>query len=168
MNVRFERVLTAEQIAQLAKTAGVIWREYWPSLMSTAQLDYMLDKFQSADALTRDINTQGYEYWFIEDEGSTQGYIGVREESESERLFISKVYLYKEARGKGYARKALEFLEALCKERGLNSLYLTVNKQNEIAIRAYKGLGLKIVDSVVADIGGGFVMDDYIMKKTLD
>lgn len=40
---------------------------------------------------------------------------------------------------------------------------LTVNKGNELGIRAYKGNGFDIIESVEADIGNGFVMDDYIM-----
>jgi ribosomal protein S18 acetylase RimI-like enzyme len=40
-----------------------------------------------------------------------------------------------------------------------------VNKRNRNAIAAYEKYGFRIVDSVVKDIGGGFVMDDYIMSK---
>ena len=47
----------------------------------------------------------------------------------------------------------------------LQGMYLTVNKYNEHAIDVYKHYGFKIVDSVVTDIGNGFVMDDYIMYK---
>jgi len=38
-----------------------------------------------------------------------------------------------------------------------------INKGNELGIRAYKGNGFDIIESVEADIGNGFVMDDYIM-----
>ena len=44
-------------------------------------------------------------------------------------------------------------------------MYLTVNKGNDLGIRAYKGTGFQIVEAVVTDIGEGFVMDDYVMEK---
>jgi RimJ/RimL family protein N-acetyltransferase len=46
-------------------------------------------------------------------------------------------------------------------------LILSVNKRNTKAITAYKRNGFAIVESVVTDIGGGFVMDDYVMAKEL-
>jgi hypothetical protein len=42
-----------------------------------------------------------------------------------------------------------------------------VNKRNTRAIAAYQRNGFVTADSVVTDIGGGFVMDDYIMAKEL-
>ena len=47
-------------------------------------------------------------------------------------------------------------------------MYLTVNKGNELAIRAYEGTGFETIDAVVTDIGEGFVMDDYIMELRVD
>jgi ribosomal protein S18 acetylase RimI-like enzyme len=44
---------------------------------------------------------------------------------------------------------------------------LAVNKSNRSAISAYLKHGFRVGDAVVKDIGGGFVMDDYIMVKPL-
>jgi ribosomal protein S18 acetylase RimI-like enzyme len=41
---------------------------------------------------------------------------------------------------------------------------LAVNKHNAQAIAAYRKNGFRVADAVVKDIGGGFVMDDYIME----
>jgi hypothetical protein len=42
-----------------------------------------------------------------------------------------------------------------------------VNKYNSQPIAVYEKLGFRVVAAVVQDIGGGFVMDDYRMEKTL-
>jgi ribosomal protein S18 acetylase RimI-like enzyme len=47
---------------------------------------------------------------------------------------------------------------------GCDALVLAVNKRNEGALAAYAKHGFAIVESVVKDIGGGFVMDDYVMR----
>lgn len=44
-------------------------------------------------------------------------------------------------------------------------MYLTVNKGNELGIRAYKGHSFETIESVESDIGNGFIMDDYIMAR---
>ncbi|MEO8488040.1 MAG: hypothetical protein ABI585_17060, partial [Betaproteobacteria bacterium] len=47
------------------------------------------------------------------------------------------------------------------------NLVLNVNKRNAKAIAAYRACGLATREDVVVDIGGGFVMDDYVMAKPL-
>ena len=160
-------VKTDEDITTLAGIAHDIWFEYWPDHIGLAQVEYMVDKFQSKSAITRAINVDGYLYFILVGEEGTVGYTGVHIEKEEGRLFLSKLYLYKPERGKGYASKTMRFLVELCKENGLSSIYLTVNKGNDLAIRAYLGMDFKTIDSVETDIGKGFIMDDYIMEKQL-
>ena len=80
-------------------------------------------------------------------------------------MFLSKLYLQQEYRGKKIASKAMEFLVALCRERGLKSIWLTVNKHNDITIAIYQKMGFYEIRQQRADIGNGFVMDDYVMQK---
>ena len=171
MNVTFEPITTAEGRVQLADMAAVIWNEYWPPIIGQAQVDYMVENFQSLAAIERDVAEHAYEYWFImaEENGErrTVGYTGGHVEPETNRFFISKIYLLAAERGHGFASKTIRFYEQLCEERGLDAMYLTVNKYNELAIRAYLGKGFQTIDSVETDIGSGFIMDDYIMKKKL-
>lgn len=168
MSVRasFSAVKTPEDQRDLAGLAEGIWQEYWPALIGSEQTDYMVEHFQSLAAIRRDMAEHGYEYWFVcAPDGRRVGYTGGREEPETGRFFISKIYLLKDERGHGFARAAISFYEELCRSRGLRAMYLTVNKHNELGIRAYTGTGFATVDAVETPIGGGFVMDDYIMEK---
>ena len=81
--------------------------------------------------------------------------------------FLSKLYIKKEERGQGFSSRAFDFLEDLCRKEGRRSIWLTVNKQNEIPLAVYRHRGFQITDSVVTDIGSEFVMDDYIMEKII-
>lgn len=145
--------------------AAAIWREYYVSIISSGQIHYMVDKFQSASAITDHIQEQGYEYFFIQHDRAAVGYLAVKEEEG--KLFLSKFYIIKEHRGYGYASKAMAFLEGLCKKRGLTRIWLTVNRHNEASIAVYEKKGFRIVREQIADIGNGFVMDDYIMEKDI-
>lgn len=165
MALSFTPIVSDEDIKRLASMASDIWYEYWPGKLSYEQVDYMVDRFQSKRALTKDINEEGYEYWFLEEAGRRVGYTGGRAEPKNDKFFISKIYLYDSYRGRGFGSEALRFYEQLCRERGLSTLYLTVNKYNDLGINAYKARGYMITESVVTSIGDGFVMDDYIMEK---
>ncbi len=169
MEALFQPAITDDDRKQLAALADEIWHEYWPSRIGLAQTDYMVQRFQSFDALTHDMTENGYEYWFIcgADDGRIVGYTGGNVEAETNRYFISKIYLRATERGKGFARRTVEFYEDICRERNLDAMYLTVNKENSLAIRAYVGTGFKTIDASVTDIGEGFVMDDYIMEKAV-
>lgn len=179
MGVSFVPVKTDDQIEELGRLAGEIWRGYWPPLIGAAQTEYMVERFQTADAIRRGMAEQQYRYWFIEDdeakltadpEGArggwtpVVGYTGGYTEPETNRFFISKIYLLPQARGRGYCSRVIEFYHRLCAAEGLHALYLTVNKGNELGIRAYTAKGFKVIDAVEADIGSGFIMDDYIME----
>lgn len=169
MTIEFVPVETPEDRAALATLASEIWHEYWPALIGEAQTDYMVEQFQSLEAIERDVAEHAYEYWFLRtaEDGRTVGYTGGRVEPETNRFFISKIYLLEEHRGEGLCSATIRFYERLARERGLDALYLTVNKRNEMAIRAYKAKGFEVIDAVETDIGDGYIMDDYIMEKKL-
>jgi ribosomal protein S18 acetylase RimI-like enzyme len=166
--VEFMPVKTTAEIEQLAALAAEIWNEYWPALIGQAQTDYMVEKFQSAPAITRDMAENAYEYWFVKTTGENArivGFTGGHVEPETNRFFISKIYLLAAERGRHFASKVITFYVDLCHARGLDAMYLTVNKHNELGIRAYTAKGFDVIDKAETDIGAGFIMDDYIMEK---
>lgn len=166
MKINIAPALSAVEIGMLSAVAQDIWNEYFPSLISQDQIDYMLDKFLSQRALMDQL-FEGYEFYFaVDDEGNVLGFFVIH--PEEDRLFLSKIYLFDQARGKGYASDMFDFIEERAKELGLTKIYLTVNKNNHTPIKVYQHRGYETIDSVVTDIGEGFVMDDYIMEKVID
>ena len=161
----WNRITTTEQIQQVCHIAEEIWREHYIPIIGESQVDYMLDKFQSPHAVSNQIQQQGYSYYFITYEDQSAGYLAFK--LESDKMFLSKIYVMKQHRGKRLAGKAIAFLVEQCKQRGLRSIYLTVNKRNASSIAAYERLGFVKVQAVVADIGNGYVMDDDVMEKVV-
>lgn len=160
--IQFKTVNTKDEIIQISNLAGKIFKDHFTPIIGSEQVDYMLSKFQSEEALTQQINS-GYKYVLVLQDNDLAGYFGIK--PEGKRLFLSKFYLDKKYRGIGISRKMLE--EIINTSKGVSSIYLTVNKQNEGPINIYKKFGFEIIDSVETDIGSGFIMDDYIMEKIL-
>lgn len=150
----------------LAQFARPIWEEWFTPLLGAAQVAYMLDRFQSPRALARQVEREGYRYFFITDGGEAAGYTGVCPDPGG-GLFLSKLYLTRSARGRGLARKAFAALCACAREQGLPYIRLTVNRHNTQAIAVYAHLGFQRTGAAVTDIGGGFVMDDYLYEYRL-
>ncbi|MHC4298254.1 MAG: GNAT family N-acetyltransferase [Planctomycetota bacterium] len=160
----FEKVSTEAQIETVARLAFEIWNQHFVPIIGKAQVDYMVEKFQSKRAISEQIE-RGYSYYLLTADDDYVGYTGIC--LRQDELFLSKLYIGAACRGKGYGKKALEFIEALAKEKGLGRITLTVNKNNTDTIKAYEKLGFKNLGSLVQDIGGGFVMDDYKMEKAV-
>ena len=162
---RAEKADTDEQIRSIAAMAEVIWNEHFTPIIGKEQVNYMVEKFQSFPALKEQLK-EGYEYYQIFDGKEFCGYTGIRPDSDG-RLFLSKLYIKKEARGRHLATEAFEFLTGLCRERGYSAIWLTCNKHNRGSLAVYEHLGFRTIAAQEADIGSGFIMDDYIMEYTI-
>lgn len=159
MDINMIKADTDEQLLSVSRLADEIWHEYFPCILTAGQIDYMVEKFQSFPAMKNQVSS-GYSYYIISRNGEYLGYTAICPEEDG--LFLSKLYLKKEYRGKGYARQAFEFLKKLCARRGYKFIRLTVNKYNADTIAVYERLGFELLRSEVTDIGNGYVMDDFV------
>lgn len=163
----FRRVDAAEadQIRALSELATAIVKEHYDPILGAEQNDYMIRKFQSVQGITDQLE-QGYQYYFVAgDDGELLGFLAFYPRGKA--LYLSKLYLLKEQRGRGYSKAMLAFVIARAKDRGLSAIELNVNKQNDEAIRAYRGLGFVKIREEKNAIGNGFYMDDDVYRYTL-
>lgn len=166
MSIEINRISGYDDIITVAELAKTIWNEHYIPIIGQQQVDYMVEKFQSAEAMKNQISQEGYEYYLIHSDENPVGYISIKLKEDD--LFLSKLYLLKECRGKGFGSEALAFIVGRAGELHANSISLTVNKNNINSIRAYEKMGFQNLGPIVTDIGNGYVMDDYIMKLPLD
>lgn len=159
-------VTTAEDIAVVAQLADDIWHQHFTPIIGEAQVDYMLEKFQSVEAMTGQI-AEGAEYYLIMSGGHPSGYFCLVPEPDAGTLLISKLYVKKTARGCGLGRQALAFIQHRAEALGLSKLRLTVNRHNSQTIDWYHHVGFQTTGTQVKDIGGGYVMDDFLMEKAV-
>jgi ribosomal protein S18 acetylase RimI-like enzyme len=161
----FLEISTEDQIKLVELLAREIWTEHYTPIIGSGQVEYMLDKFQSRQAIAEQIRT-GVLYFLMQDDGQYIGYLAVQ--TRGDELFLSKIYVASSHRGEGHGRKAIGFIESLARTKGLRKIVLTVNKNNRKSIAAYERTGFKRTKELVQDIGNGFVMDDYQMEKTVE
>lgn len=163
MSVEITKVKYYPELREIAALADEIWHECYGELLGQGQVEYMVENFQSVEAMTEQIENQGYTYLAVREDGELCGYIGIKPEDD-DRLFLSKLYLRQDKRGRGTASAMLGYVFDEARKIGKKRVYLTVNKHNDHAIEVYKKIGFVTADTAVTDIGGGYVMDDYIME----
>ncbi|MBQ1254055.1 MAG: GNAT family N-acetyltransferase [Alistipes sp.] len=159
--MEIREVFGEADVCRMTKVAEVVWREANTAFCTPEQVEYMIEMFQSYEAVSGQL-VHGYRYFLVEEAGEILAYFGVQ--PQGERLFLSKFYILKEHRGKGIFSLGLEYMCDLCRELQLDTIYLTVNRRNFHACEVYLHKGFRIAEEAVADIGCGFVMDDYIME----
>ncbi|TQV75416.1 GNAT family N-acetyltransferase [Aliikangiella marina] len=157
------KIATAADAKLIEALAAPIWREHYTPIIGSEQVEYMLNKFQNEKAV-KDQIAAGYLYTIVIVDKEHAGYIAV--EIRDNKLFLSKFYLHADYRGKGIARDMLDFVDQSAKDNNCHQIELTVNKYNP-AYEIYLKLGFENVESIVMDIGNGYVMDDYRMIKNI-
>ncbi len=166
MRVRIAPVDGAD-VGPLCALAGQIWRSHYAGIISQAQIEYMLEQRYTPELLRAELQ-RGDLWWdqlLVNDRMSGfASYLLTREPGE---MKLDKLYVDQAHQRKGYGGMLLDRAVTIARAYGCGKLMLTVNKNNRTAIAAYEKYGFNSVGAVVKDIGEGFVMDDYIMVKTV-
>ena len=147
-----------EEIAEMSRMATAILREHYDPIIGKEQNDYMLEMFQSENSI-KDQIAHGYRYYFVREDDKDLGFFAFYRKKDC--LYLSKLYLYKDQRGKGFSRQIIEMLKTQAKELGLHRIELNVNKNNP-STKIYEKLGFSITREEKNDIGHGYYMDDYV------
>ena len=147
----------------LARLADEIWREHYAPLIGMAQVEYMLERFQSAEAIERQIR-EGFRYHLALDGAEPVGYFATR--VESDHLYLDKFYVLSSRRRNGIGRAMIDHVAAEAVSHRLGRIRLSVNRGNATALAAYERLGFRAIGTRFVDIGGGHGMDDFVLEKT--
>lgn len=157
-----------EELAGIARLAEIIWNAHYPSILSREQIRYMLDLMYAVDKMQREVCEEGICYWVAEDGSELVGFAAAGPTETPHVHKLHKLYVHPQHHRQGWGRKLLAAVQAHVRNAGSSRLVLCVNKRNETALRAYEKYGFRPLDSVCTPIGGGFVMDDFVLGLDID
>jgi GNAT superfamily N-acetyltransferase len=160
------KIESNSQVEAVAKLAREIWGQHFTPIIGDAQVEYMVNKYQSSKAIASQLD-EGWEYYIVTRDKEYIGYTGLVPDVVNGKMLVSKLYVKGSVRGSGVGNLLLDFIEETSRARGFNSLWLTVNRFNDNTVKWYFRHGFVTVDEVRKDIGGGFFMDDFIMEKNI-
>lgn len=152
----------------IEQLAHQTWPITFGTILTTEQIQYMLNWMYSPEAIAEQIDQKGHVFLLAEsDAGEPLGYVSYElTVNEKPVTKIHKIYLLPASQGQGIGRMMIDYV-AKQAERAKNvALQLNVNRQNK-AVSFYEKMGFEVVGEEDIDIGNGFLMEDYIMMKRL-
>ncbi|QOJ23351.1 MAG: GNAT family N-acetyltransferase [Gammaproteobacteria bacterium] len=150
----------AQIIATLAET---IWRHHYVNIISAAQIDYMLQQRYQSGLIRQQLLNPGIWWRKLTLDDAIIGFSCCMHTHNPGELKIDKLYIHYDHHRKGYGALLVADAIQILRENNLQSLILTVNKNNRSAISAYRHYGFAITGDSIVNIGNGFVMNDYLM-----
>lgn len=161
------RSLVPEEVFDLAALARVVWQSAYGDIISQEQIDYMLAQRYSAPRLLEEL--QRPDLWWDQAfaGGRRVGFAATQLTETPGEMKLDKLYVHPENQRQGIGAALLDHVAARARRQGCQTLILAVNKHNAPAIAAYTKHGFGVREPVRLDIGHGFVMDDFIMTKSL-
>lgn len=159
--------LTPPDVAAVIALAHRIWHAHYPGIISPAQIDYMLAQRYSIARLQQELALPEIRWELARQAGQLLGFASTIHLPEAQELKLDKLYVAPAAQGRGVGRALVTSAVVRAKALACGALILAVNKNNESAITAYRHFGFVVRAETKVDIGAGFVMDDFIMARSL-
>jgi len=153
------RVVQESDLEELSALAHRIWKQHYTPIIGSAQVEYMLGLWYGAEFLGKQMRDATRQFLLVEQAEQLKAYIQSSEQNGA--CFIHKLYVAPECQGQGMGKALLGALPTHL------PLQLRVNRHNDKSIAFYKRYGFTVIGEDVLDIGDGYTMDDYIMKKSI-
>ena len=154
-------------VAAAQQLAARVWYAHYPGIISPAQIEYMLARGYASDALRRFVEGPDAGLELACRDGALLGFAAWLAGPSGDEVKLDKLYVDPARQRAGIGGRLIERVAMLARQRGAGTLVLNVNKHNASALAAYRRHGFEVREAVVVDIGGGFVMDDYVMARAL-
>ena len=156
--------VTAEDVEAIAQLAAEVWWHHYPSLISAAQIEYMLKQRYDGALIRAELERRDL-WWDKLESGHNMVAFGSYFLADAATVKLDKLYVHPAHQRKGYGGLLIGQACDRARAQGCSRIVLAVNKGNRSAIASYLKHGFTVLESVVKDIGGGFVMDDYVMVR---
>jgi diamine N-acetyltransferase len=155
------------EIGIIKTLAETIWPICYATIITTEQLQYMLQLVYSETALLAQIE-KGHQFIIAWEDETPIGFASYSPKSATENTTyrLHKIYVLPKNPTKRIGSALLSYVCDASKSLGATTLELNVNKYNT-AIQFYNKKGFTVTKEEVIDIGQGYVMDDYVMALSL-
>lgn len=154
-----------EEVDRIAALARETWQSAYLEIIGQGQIDYMLAQRYGAQRMREELAHPGIAWRKIQMDGELAGFSSCHQDGET--LKLDKLYVHPRHQRQGLGGHLIADALAIARARGCRWLILCVNKRNAQAIAAYRKHGFTVRESVRTDIGGGYVMDDHVMEKSV-
>ena len=155
---------TPDDIPAIQQIAQATWGPAYSTILSEAQIAFMLNWMYSAESLREQFERGGRFLMLFEGEHPV-GFAGF-EAVEKGGYKLHKLYVLPTKQKSGFGQKLLTAVEDVVKTEGGSFLDLNVNRNNAARF-FYEKIGFFLLRTEDNYIGNGFWMNDFVMRKSL-
>jgi ribosomal protein S18 acetylase RimI-like enzyme len=159
--------VTVDDIEAIGALARVVWQAAYAEIIDPAQIDYMLAQRYDPQRLRDELATPGIHWDRACVDGRLAGFASTLRTAVPGELKLDKLYVDPARQRRGIGGALIERALRHARDAACETLILAVNKRNAPAIAAYRKHGFVVREAVCVDIGNGFVMDDFIMARSV-
>ncbi|MFT3748026.1 MAG: GNAT family N-acetyltransferase [Agriterribacter sp.] len=157
-----------EDIILIRELSLKVWPQTYAAILTTDQMDYMLEMMYSPSSLNEQIMQKQHTFIIAYHNEAAVGFASysLTNASASSHYRLHKIYVLPVMQGSGLGKKMIEYIISNITPLGATSLELNVNRHNK-AKSFYEKLGFSIIKEEDINIGNGYFMNDFVMKKIL-
>ena len=145
------------------KMAKEVFPATYKEILSSEQLEYMMDWMYAPANIRKQIEDEGHVYFIAYEECEPCGYVSVQPQGE-DVFHLQKIYVLPYFQGAHCGsflfKEAIKYIKEVHPSPCL--MELNVNRHNK-ALDFYKRMGMKKLREGDFPIGNGYYMNDYIM-----
>jgi ribosomal protein S18 acetylase RimI-like enzyme len=160
------RFADARDINTIGFLAQQIWPATYKNILSSEQIDYMMELFYSPSALRKQLKEDKHTFVLIEDGEGSLGFASYSKINSNGIFKLHKIYVLPALQGKGIGKAMIDFIIENIRPGGATALLLNVNRNNK-ARNFYERLGFSVIQEEDIDIGNNYFMNDFVMEKKI-
>jgi diamine N-acetyltransferase len=158
---------TESDFEKIRDIAYKTWPVVYGEIITPEQLDYMLARFYSDEALRENLVHQKHHFIMASDGDNVLGFASFQHHySGKNTTHLHKIYVLPEAQGKGVGKLLIQAVLDAAQKNHSDILSLNVNRFNK-ALDFYKKNGFEIVAETDIELEYGYLMEDYIMERKI-
>ncbi|MBI3481376.1 MAG: GNAT family N-acetyltransferase [Bacteroidetes bacterium] len=158
---------TAQDIPLIQRLAHQVWYVTYGPLQPKEKVDFLYNLMYSTSSLTEQMEKKNHKFLLAKDETGYLGYASYEINYKNQgKTKIHKIYVMPNAQGKGVGKELANHIGSIAKQYKNQAILLDVYRHNS-AIQFYEKIGFKKVGEQITDVGNGFVMDDFVLEKSV-
>lgn len=161
------RTVAEEELPLIHELGKQCFYPTYLPFISREQVDYMFHMMYDLSALTVQLNRKGHVFLLAVEDRLPLGFVSYEADYDGRgNCKVHKLYVLPDNQTGGVGRALLGEVAEQARNLGQESIMLNVNRYNK-AVDFYRHLGFTVVAEDDIDIGNGYFMNDYEMKKSL-
>jgi ribosomal protein S18 acetylase RimI-like enzyme len=158
------RKIQPGELDRVIALANDIWPATYKKILSSEQITYMMEMMYSKAALQTQMLLQQHQFLLCEWRNRDIAFASWSISPGVRLCKLHKIYVHPDMQGKHIGEAIISFIWREMEKENAPAIELNVNRNNP-AKGFYEKLGFRVTREEDIDIGNGYFMNDYVMRK---